>query len=133
MEHQTPKLIEHGTRYFFKEWLSRYHQKRVMVYHRMTNLGLFIIFLIVVGGWLVWKYYSKPDETERQIQQKHAEQYLADRVAEWKKNEERRERNERLQRAGFDGYLEPELANSSSNLITNLPAYENEFQQMKII
>lgn len=129
----TPKLIENGTRYFFQELLSKHHQRRVTLYHQWINVVLFLAFMSVIGGWLIWRYSSKPTPDELDSKRKQTEQYLADRMAEWKMSEERRERKERLERAGFDGYLDPTLANSSTNLITGLPAYQNDLATQPMV
>lgn len=123
-----PKLIESGTMYFYKEWLSRYHEKKVLSYSKIVNLGVFLVFLGVFGGWLAWRYMSRPTPEELTQKQLEQQKYLADKVAILQKSKEGVERKERLERAG--GYLEPDLAHSSSNLITDFPQYENEFHMV---
>lgn len=120
-----PKLIESGTKYFYREWLSRYHQKRMTTYSMFVNIGLFLVFIGVFGGWLVWRYHTRPSPEDLKKKEQEKQKYLTDRISQIQQGKEKTETQERLQRAG--GYIEPELAHSSSNLITELPQYENEF------
>lgn len=125
---KSPQLIEHGTKYFYSEWLSRYHQQQVVYYTQWTNVALASVFALVMGGWLWWKYSNRMTEEDKKHHHQTMEKYISDRIATIQKEKEKTELDLRLERAGYQHNIEPELAHSSSNLITNLPSYENEFQ-----
>jgi len=123
-----PKLIETGTKYFYSELLTKYHEKRMTTYSMFVNLGLFALFFTLFGGWLMWRYYTRPTPEEIKKKEYETQKYLTDRLSQIEQVNQKKERNARLERAG--GYIEPELAHSSSNLITELPQYENEFHMV---
>lgn len=123
-----PKLIETGTKYFYNELLTKYHEKRMTKHSMIVNVGLFVVFSSILGGWLMWRYYTRPTPEEMKKKEYETQKYLTDRLAQIEKVNEQQQKKERLERAG--GYVQPELAHSSSNLITQLPQYENEFHMV---
>ena len=100
-----PILTEPGIKYFLNETLKQCKEFREKYTNTIYNISLFIIFLLVLAIFLIFKYKGKltPEEIEeRDIQRK---KYILERI----KN-----------------YQQARLK-ASQDLITGLPNWENEY------
>lgn len=123
----TPKLIEHGTRYFYQNFLKSCHNRKRRYYDTITNIGLFTGFLIVCGGWLYWRYTTRPSYDEKKKKEQQVSEYITEKIQKSQKELNQTEQQQRLERASGKE-MNPELAHSDTNLITDLPRYESEFE-----
>lgn len=109
----TPKLTDIETKTFYQKMLSQVREQRIQNQSRIINTLLFIILIGSVGVWLWWKRQNRLSNEEKEHQRKEFEKYLSEKV---------NSTVEPLQDA-------PSIsAYSTSNLITNLPSYESEFE-----
>jgi len=99
-----PMLTEPGVTYFLNETLKQCHQIKERHYNMLFNIGLLLIFCIILGILLLYKYKGKltPEEIEQKELQK--KQYILSKI----KN-----------------YQDAKLR-SQQQLITGLPQWENE-------
>ncbi len=100
-----PMLIEPGVRYFINETLKQCHQFKEKHQNMIFNIGLLIIFFLILGIILLYKYKGKltPEEIEEKEMQK--KQYILSKI----KN-----------------YQDAKIR-AQQQLITGLPHWENEF------
>lgn len=100
-----PILTEPGVKYFLNETLKQCHSFKEKYNNMMFNIGITIVFFIILGILLLYKYKGKltPDE----ILQKETEkkQYILSKI----KN-----------------YQETKLR-AQQQLITGLPHWDNEY------
>ena len=62
-----PTLIEPGVKYFFNQTLKKCHEFKETHYNVVLNITLFLLFIIILGIWLIYKYKGKltPDEMKQ--------------------------------------------------------------------
>jgi len=104
-ENNRPMLTEPGVKYFINETLKQCHRFREQYQNMMFNIGLLVLFFIVLGILLIYKYKGKltPEEIEQnETLKKH---YILSKI----KN--------------YQDYK----IKAQQKLITGLPNWENEF------
>jgi large-conductance mechanosensitive channel len=104
-----PHLTEFETRTFYRQILMNLREQRIQYQSIFTNILLFIIFVTLIGTWLWWKRKNRLTDEEKQKQEKELQNYIFKKI---------NSKNNQLNQVS-----------SSSNLITNLPSYENELLQ----
>jgi len=104
-----PMLTEPGVKYFLSETLKQCHKLKEKHQNIIFNIGLLIAFISVLGGLLLYKYKGKltPEEIERNELDK--KMYILSKI----KN-----------------YQDAKIK-SQQELITGLPHWTNEFDNMK--
>ena len=60
-----PHLIEPGTKYFLREALKKCHEIRCQYINMLFNIGLLILFLLVLGIILFTKYKGRLSPMEK--------------------------------------------------------------------
>ena len=100
-----PTLIEPGTKYFLNQSLKQTHEFKIKFYNKMFNVCLFILFLLILGAILLYKYKGKLTPLEKEKKNYEKQQYVLSKI----KN---------FQEAKRIAHQE---------LITGLPEWENEY------
>lgn len=105
---QNPKLTEPGVKYFLSQALKQSHIIRDTFHNGIYNIGMLILFFIILGCILLYKYKGKLTSVE--IAQKTVEkhQYILERIKQFQIFKEK----------------------SSQSLITGLPKWENEYNTL---
>jgi hypothetical protein len=98
-----PSLVEPGVKYFFYETLKQCHQIKEKYYNHVFNAGMFIFFMIVLGGILLYKYKGKLTPAEKKQREIEKRQYVLSTIKNYQ-DEKRKMRQE---------------------LITGLPSWDN--------
>jgi hypothetical protein len=104
-EYSKPMLTEPGVKYFLNETLKQCHQFKEKHNNMIFNIGLLIVFFIILGILLLYKYKGKL--TPEEIEQKELEKkrYILSKI-----------RN----------YQDAKIK-AQQELITGLPHWESEF------
>jgi len=100
-----PILTEPGVKYFLNNALKQSHIIRVKFYNTIFNIGMFILFLLVLGGILIYKYKGKLTPVEIAQKNKEKQQYILERIKKFQIAKQR----------------------AHQELITGLPHWENEY------
>ena len=70
-----PRLIEPGVKYFLNSSLEQCHNLKTKYYNQLYNLGLFGLFVTIVGVTLYFKYKNKNNiklqEEKKRVQQEY--------------------------------------------------------------
>lgn len=103
-----PLLIEKGTKYFLQETLKNCNKKRTVYYNNLTNLGLLLGFLFILGGIMIYKYKTRPTEEARKKKEKLKQTYILTKI-----------------QSLTDGKHQQQ-----SQSITNLPKFESDFVKL---
>lgn len=103
-----PALIETGTKYFLRETLKNCNKKRVNYYNNLTNLGLLTGFIIILGGIVIYKYKTRPNEKSRKKKETLKQTYILTKIKA----------------------LTDEKYKKSNSTITNLPKFESDFVKL---
>jgi hypothetical protein len=79
-----PVLIEAGMKDFLFNTLKQCHTNRVNVYYYIFNIGIFLLFVAVVGAILYRCSVNKPTEYERQQKLIRDQQYVMSKIRHYK-------------------------------------------------
>lgn len=103
-----PKLTEPGIKYFLNQSLKKCHLTKVLYYNKLVNVGIFLLFVIIFGSILFYKYKGKltPDDIKKNELEKY--KYILDKV----------------QKVKID------KLKVSQELITGLPNWNNDFENI---
>jgi hypothetical protein len=79
-----PSLIENNTRYYLQQVLQKCNNHRASIYHWSLNIGVFILFIIVLITVLYSCYRSK--KTPEEIKQKELQDqaYVLSKIRHYK-------------------------------------------------
>ena len=105
VENIRPMLTEPGVKYFINETLKQCHQYKEKYHNLNLNIGLLVVFFIILGILLLYKYKGKitPEEIEEKEVQK--KQYILSKIRNYQDAKTR----------------------AQQKLITGLPQWDNEF------
>tara|TARA_B100000674_G_scaffold478641_1_gene475991 strand:- start:340 stop:651 length:312 start_codon:yes stop_codon:yes gene_type:complete len=101
---ERPYLTEPGVKYFINETLKQCHITKDKYYNFAFNVIAFLIFIIVIGLTLNYKYRGAMDFSEKQKREQEKKKYILGQI----------QKMQRLEK------------NNSMDLITNLPIWKNE-------
>jgi hypothetical protein len=104
-EFSKPALIEPGIKYFFNETLKQCREFRSNYNNLMVNVSLFIVFLLILGAVLLYKYKGKLTPVEKDMNDRMKQQYILSKI----KNFQDAKRI------------------AQQELITGLPGWENDY------
>jgi len=79
-----PSLIDSSTRYYLQQVLHKCGQHRASIYQWALNIGVFVVFVVVVTLVLYFCYKTK--KTPEEIQQKELEDqaYVLSKIRQYK-------------------------------------------------
>ena len=103
-----PLLIEKGTKYFLQETLRNCNKKRTEYYNNITNLGLLLGFLLILGGIMIYKYKTRPNKEAKKKKEKLKQTYILTKIQS----------------------LIDAKNQQQSQSITNLPKFESDFGKL---
>ena len=68
---EKPVLTEPGVKYFMNEVLKTCNERKSLFTNSIFNLVLFLLFVLIVGGFLYYKYRGKltPEEKEAKLRE----------------------------------------------------------------
>ena len=101
-----PKLIEPGTHYFLKETLKQCNYFKLKRKTLIANAFLFLFFASIIGGFLYYKFRTKPNEDDLKKRKKNQQIYVMEQI----KNVQEKKLRERQE------------------LITNIPKFESDYE-----
>jgi hypothetical protein len=104
-----PRLIEPGVKYFLNETLKQTHVFRMKHYNTVFNVGLFLLFVLILGIILLFKYKGKLTPSEIQAKNVEKQQYILSKI-------------KKLQEVKRIAHQE---------LITGLPNWDNEYDTIR--
>ena len=108
MDVSKPLLIEPGVKYFLKETLKQCKHKKNDYYYYWANIGLFLLFLLILGTSLIWKKKTKPSKEDIILKREEQKNYILEKIKGLKKEKEK----------------------ENNRIITNLPKFESDFERM---
>lgn len=100
-----PILTEPGVKYFLNQALKQSHIIREKFHNTIFNIGMLILFLIILGGILVYKYKGKLTAVEIAQKNKEKQQYILEKIKKFQIAKQK----------------------AHQELITGLPQWENEY------
>ena len=107
-EFSKPMLTEPGVKYFLSATLKQCNEFRNKYNNVLMNIGLFIVFLIVLGLILLYKYKGRLTPNEKARKDREKQEYILSRIKQLQENKRR----------------------AHQELITGLPNWDNEFDNV---
>lgn len=105
---ENPRLIEPGVSYFLRKSLSRCSENKSLYFNRIFNLGLLFVFVLILGGMLMYKKNTKLTNEEKDSKKQKNKDYILEKIKALNEKE-RQKRNE---------------------IITSLPKFESNFVKL---
>ena len=103
-EFHKPSLTEPGVKYFLNQTLKQCHIIKSKFNNTIFNIGMFILFLTILGLILFFKYKGKLTPVEIEIKNKEKQQYVLSKIQNFQEAKKR----------------------AHQELITGLPQWEKE-------
>ena len=105
VENLRPMLTEPGVKYFINETLKQCHHFKEQYQNMLFNIGLLVLFLVILGILLIYKYKGKLTPEEIEEKESIKKQYILSKIKKYQ-------------------YAK---IKAQQSLITGLPHWENEF------
>lgn len=88
-----PLLIEPGVKYFLNETLNKCREYKLEYYNTLYNISLAIIFFLILGMLLLYKYKGKMTPSEKLKKEREKQEYIMTRIGNYQ-NAKRKEQQE---------------------------------------
>ena len=75
-----PNLIEPGVKYFLNNTLQQCKMFKDKYYNFIYNLGIFVLFILLLTGILYYKYKGKMTKEEKQIKLREKQEYILSKL-----------------------------------------------------
>ena len=86
-----PKLIENSAKNYLYQTLKQCHVNRVTIYYYVYNVGIFILFVSILGVTLYYCSKNKMSDLEKRRKMLYDQQYILSKIRFYK--EDLQERN----------------------------------------
>jgi hypothetical protein len=83
-----PRLIEPTSKYYMSELLHKCHENRVHIYQYSLNIGIFVIFVVIVGLVLYYCYRSKLSPEEEYNKRMKDQEYILSKIRFYKHHQQ---------------------------------------------
>ena len=108
---EKPTLTEPGVKYFMNQVLKQCNEQKYVFTNTVFNLVLFLIFILIIGGFLYYKYRGKLTPEEKEAKFREQKQDILSRLNSLNVKIENSRRGN-----GVGG--------NTTNLITDLPLWD---------
>ena len=75
-----PRLVENGMTQFMHDTLKNCHQTRIKTYSMALNLGIFLLFILIVAWILYCCYRKKPSPEEIRAKMLRDQEYVLSKI-----------------------------------------------------
>jgi len=89
-----PNLIESTTKNYLFNTLKQCHNHRVSIYYYALNIGVFLVFAIVVGVTLYYCSKKKLTDYEKQQKMYEDQKYILSKIRFYKEDQKQREQSQ---------------------------------------
>jgi len=103
LQHIRPNLIEPGVKYFLNSTLEQCHVIKHKYYNSIYNLGLFLVFSLIISIFLYYKYTVKNNRALQEEKKRIQQNYIMNKLR----------------------FMQDYRKNQTSNLLTDLPNWQN--------
>lgn len=84
-----PILIEPGVKYFLSKTLQHCHDFKEKYYNHILNIGLFLLFVFLLGSLLLYKYKGKLTPSEKLQKNREKQQYILSKIKNYQDSKRR--------------------------------------------
>lgn len=97
-------LVEPGVQFFFRQTLKKCHEFKEKYYNIYYNIFVIISIIVVVGLFLTYKYKGKLTKEQQEANERKKQEYILSKIKNYQSTQKK-----------------------NSNMITNLPVFNNEY------
>jgi len=105
MDNLKPILTEPGVKYFLSQTLKQCHVIKNDFHNLVFNVGLFVLFMFILGMLLLYKYKGRLTPAEIESKNRDKQQYILSKIKTFQETKKR----------------------AHQELITGLPSWDSEF------
>ena len=80
MDYIKPSLIEPGVRYFLNGTLKECRKFKDNYISVLFNISMVILLVVVIGGWLLYRYKGKPTPAELEVKDRKKQEYIISKL-----------------------------------------------------
>jgi hypothetical protein len=80
MDYIKPSLIEPGVRYFLNGTLKECRKFKDNYISVLFNISMIILLLVVIGGFLLYRYKGKPTLAELELKNRKKQEYIVSKL-----------------------------------------------------
>lgn len=80
MDFIKPSLIEPGVRYFLNGTLKECRKFKDNYISVLFNISMVILLVMVIGGWLLYRYKGKPTPAEMEVKDRKKQEYIISKL-----------------------------------------------------
>jgi hypothetical protein len=80
MDYLKPSLIEPGVRYFLNGTLKECRKFKDNYISVLFNISMIILLVVVIGGWLLYRYKGKPTQAELELKNRKKQEYIVSKL-----------------------------------------------------
>jgi hypothetical protein len=80
MDYIKPSLIEPGVRYFLNGTLKECRKFKDNYISVLFNISMVILLVVVIGGWLLYRYKGKPTPAELEVKERKKQEYIISKL-----------------------------------------------------
>ena len=84
-----PILTEPGVKYFLTKSLQECHAFKEKYYNTALNIGLFLLFVFILGTLLLFKYKGKLTPSEKLQKDREKQQYILSKIKNYQDSKRR--------------------------------------------
>ena len=75
-----PSLIEPGVRYFLNGTLKECRKFKDNYISVLFNISMVILLVVVIGGWLLYRYKGKPTPADLEVKERKKQEYIISKL-----------------------------------------------------
>lgn len=80
MEQFKATLVEPGVKYFMSSSLKQCREFKDKYINILFNIGMFVLFIMIISGILIYKYKGKITPIEREIMNRKKQEYIVSKL-----------------------------------------------------
>lgn len=80
MNYIKPTLIEPGVRYFLNGTLKECRKFKDNYISIIFNISMIILLIVVIGGFLMYRYKGKPTQAEIELKERKKQEYIVSKL-----------------------------------------------------
>jgi hypothetical protein len=84
-----PSLVEPTIKYFISDALKKTHEYKMKTYSMILNVVIGTLFFLVFGGFLYYKYQSKPSHQEKYNKMMRDQQIIMSKIHSYQDDKKR--------------------------------------------
>lgn len=84
-----PSLVEPTAKYFISDALKKTHEYKMKTYSMILNVVVGTLFFLVFGGFLYYKYRSKPSPEEQYNKMMRDQQIIMSKIHSYQDDKKR--------------------------------------------